>query len=372
MNCQEVQTELSEYLENSLDAVRIKNIEIHLLSCPLCRAEADDLSDCIQQIAQLPMVEPPPGFTQRVMAHVHEIESKPSFWQRLFVPFRLAPPIQATAVVFIAILAVFLYQKESQIKNNSPAQSTTSITPAPLSLDTTSVSETRKSAEPPVPDAKAANDAKSENTKVEISPESAVAARRKTVPEFPSLKGRAPAAPQPGARADAGNTAVEVKDVMPRRAPIQAQEVATGRENLRPAGDTFGIAALPPALFAPERALSPITEPSADMEFIVRPRQTQQRERKESADARGRVERDVATSAAMAKRANPAAPQESSISEIRWFAVPADRYEQFRKELVAEAAIESEKTIGAMERDFGLKSGRELLIKVIILGPAQR
>lgn len=368
MNCQEVQTEISEYLENSLDAVRIKSIEAHLLSCPHCRAEADELTDCIQQIAQLPIVEPPAGFAQRVMAHVRENEIKPSLWQRLLAPLRLTPPIQATAVLFVAVLAVFLYQKESRIKDNPSAQLTTPTAPTASSLDHRSAADARRSAEPPLP---AAKEAKRENSKVEVSQEPAVIARRKIAPQFPSLKDQAPAAPQP---TEAQIPGAEVTNIMPRRAPIQAQEVATGRENLRPGGEAFGIGAtLPPALFAQERALSPITEPSADMEFIVRPRQSQ-RERKDSADtARRRAESDAATAGAIAKRAtSPSALQESSVSETRWFAVPADRYEQFRKELDTEASIESEKSIGPMEKDFGLKSGRELLIKVIILSPTDR
>ncbi len=58
MNCQEAQTQLSEYLESSLDALRMKSIETHLLGCPVCRAEADGLADCIQEIARLPIVDP--------------------------------------------------------------------------------------------------------------------------------------------------------------------------------------------------------------------------------------------------------------------------------------------------------------------------
>ena len=97
MNCQEAQTQLSEYLESSLDALRMKSIETHLLSCPVCRAEADGLADCIQEIARLPIVDPPMGFAQRVMAHARAIEVKSSPWQRIFAPIRFAVPMQASA-----------------------------------------------------------------------------------------------------------------------------------------------------------------------------------------------------------------------------------------------------------------------------------
>ena len=66
------------------------------------------------------------------------------------------------------------------------------------------------------------------------------------------------------------------------------------------------------------------------------------------------------------------APQSSSITEIRWFTVQSDLYDRFKKELAAEASIESEKAAGVLENDFIQKSARELLIKVIILSPAER
>jgi len=123
MTCAEVQLLLSEYIEKSLDTVRMKAVETHLLSCGGCHAETEGLMDCIRQISELPLLDPPIGFTQRVMAHVREIESRPAGWRRVLAPFRIGPPIQATALVLVAIVAVFLYQKESQIRGNpaSPA-----------------------------------------------------------------------------------------------------------------------------------------------------------------------------------------------------------------------------------------------------------
>ena len=43
MNCEEVQAQLLEYLDKSLDRISTKHLEIHLSSCPPCRAEADSL-----------------------------------------------------------------------------------------------------------------------------------------------------------------------------------------------------------------------------------------------------------------------------------------------------------------------------------------
>src|SRR5437773_5828955 len=117
MNCQEVQERLSEYLEQSLDDASIRTVDIHLSSCRLCRAEADSLVRCIQNIAGLPMVEPPLGFAQRVMSHVREIEARPSVWERLWFPLGIKMPIHATAIVLIGVLAVYLLEKDEPHKN---------------------------------------------------------------------------------------------------------------------------------------------------------------------------------------------------------------------------------------------------------------
>ncbi|MGE5854437.1 MAG: anti-sigma factor family protein, partial [Deltaproteobacteria bacterium] len=83
MTCAEVQLLLSEYIEKSLDTIRLKAVESHLLACPSCRAETEGLTDCIRQISDLPLLDPPIGFTQRVMAHVREIETRPSWWRKV-------------------------------------------------------------------------------------------------------------------------------------------------------------------------------------------------------------------------------------------------------------------------------------------------
>jgi len=376
MNCQEAQTQLSEYLESSLDALRMKSIETHLLSCPVCRAEADGLADCIQEITRLPIVDPPMGFAQRVMAHARAIEVKSSPWQRIFAPIRFAVPMQASAAVLIAVFAVLLYQNQSRFKNNQPTESTTPTLAVPSLLqqnDNVGGNAARPNAPPPTA---------TPNTKLDVERkiEATQQARGKSAPDFPASKDTAQVAPQSSAKTEAENVVAELRDV-PHRAPIQAQEVATGRESLRSGGDPFGFGTtfstpFRSGSFAPERALSPLTEPSADVEFVVRRREAQSREPKEAAGSdalRRRAEADDGATATAAKRADaPATPQPSSMTEVRWFTVRAEHYDQFKKELAAEAAIDSERPIGSMTSELSTKSNRELLIKVIILTPTER
>ena len=68
MNCEEVQKYLSDFLDKSLDNERAQEIEDHLAACSLCSEEMASLAECQRLVSGLPVVEPPVGFTNRVMA----------------------------------------------------------------------------------------------------------------------------------------------------------------------------------------------------------------------------------------------------------------------------------------------------------------
>ncbi|MFQ5541861.1 MAG: DUF2275 domain-containing protein, partial [Candidatus Binatia bacterium] len=60
--------------------------------------------------ADLPSVEPPLGFSQRVMTRIREEAERPRIWHRLFLPIRVKIPIHATALLLVGGFAVYLYQ----------------------------------------------------------------------------------------------------------------------------------------------------------------------------------------------------------------------------------------------------------------------
>jgi hypothetical protein len=110
MNCDQVQARLSEYLEKSLERAVHETVESHLSSCPRCQAEAETLAESVRSVADLPSVEPPLGFSQRVMTRVREEAERPHIWHRLFLPIRVKIPIHATALLLVGGFAVYLYQ----------------------------------------------------------------------------------------------------------------------------------------------------------------------------------------------------------------------------------------------------------------------
>jgi hypothetical protein len=378
MNCQEVQLQLSGYLEKSLDAIRMKGVEAHLASCPFCRVEARGLSDCIALVADLPSVEPPAGFAQRVVAHAREFEPEPRLWQRLLGVLGSTAPIQATAVLLIGVLAVLMYQKEPRLRDGS----ITELTPPPPAMQPERQANTVADTAAKIA-SESAGDPRAERkprTRPESTPPPTAPTRPQAKSESLVTEAKAVAQSIPDAQPDRLS---EIAVTAPRRRPIQAQEVSTGREPAAPSSDVFGLGAgigalnRQPFVGAPlsgGRALSPLSEPSADFEFIVRRRALERREgadRGEDLQNRGETAAAIASAAAQRSVPAPAAPS-SSIVEIRWFTVAPHHFEQFRKELAAEANIDSEKAIAAAEKELAAKSPRDhLLVKVIIL-PSER
>jgi anti-sigma factor RsiW len=112
MNCVEAQKHFADLLDHSRDE-RLRKVNDHLAACARCRQEFAAVAACQRLVSALPPLEPPAGFTSRVMAEVREAAHRPNLWQRLFSSLQVKLPLQVTAVILISVLAVFIYRKES-------------------------------------------------------------------------------------------------------------------------------------------------------------------------------------------------------------------------------------------------------------------
>jgi putative zinc finger protein len=381
MNCEEVANHFSDYLDKSLDTATMTRVATHIIACPLCRAESNDLADCIEQVANLPALDPPIGFAQRVMAHVREVEEeKPSVWNWLFQSLGQRVPLQAAAVVMVSVLAVFLYQKEEPLKQNTAmnlaSQSAPPAATAQKEQAPTSESLTPLPANPPA-------EKKLQTTvqaPTDVAEPLADASPRERLANLPAPI-QQPQAPAPF-KAEVEPRLEERKEA-PRRPPIRALEVATGREAGPMSGGAFGFGIGLPfgdlRQLAPRQApmalesFLPIGDRTADFEYVVRRRPAQRRDQVESASvdsARQSAEADSVPGVA-ARRSPPpaaAAPKIESFAEIRFYNVAPEHFEIFKKELAAEANIESESKIYAKDKNT-IPNDRPLLIKVTILLP---
>jgi anti-sigma factor RsiW len=372
MNCKEVHPQLSEFLDRSLDARSVEGIENHLIACPNCRAELASLAECQRLVARLPEMAPPLGFTTRVMANVREAAQQPSWWERIFLlPSKI--PLSATAVILIGMLSIYVYQKEAS--DNLPLTSSSSTERSLPRSEDASIPEKAEPA--PRANQKGSNIAP-------VAKAQGVELANPILRAAPSAKLSTPAAPvaAPAVR----DIPLEDKIEKSRSAPIPAQGVTASPDGIWAGNEAAGFGAPPPigALRQPagrsaaDRSLAIQGEPVADYEIVVRRRPIQRRDQApttSSLDALQKgAESDVAPNPVESRKRPErlAAPASSMPVEIIWYSVPHNSYEQFKKELAGQAAIESENAIVVKEKDPSFSADRPLAIKVTVLPALDR
>jgi len=382
MNCEEVSKQLTEYLDKTLDTAMTTRVATHVISCALCRAESSEFTDCIHQVASLPAIDPPLGFAQRVMAHVRDIEPKPSLWQRLILPLTSRVPVRATALAAVAIVAIALYQKEQPLMQSSD------VNLALRNDAQTQVKEKYPTLTSAAPTA-ALKDRAIETKKTEPANLPAQVAKVAELATSPRSGSSVPAQTQQEKSTTASMREIETSReetiVAPKRPPLRVQEVTTARDNDSRFGDPRSVSPpLPTQLSALRQSGSrptpmalemstPLGDRVADFEFIVRRRLPQRRDQVENvsgADAPQKSNETENPSLAASRPSTPPAAARAkieSIAEFRFYNVAPEHFETFKKELATEANIESEPKTIANEIEAAKQADRQLLVKVTIL-----
>lgn len=342
MKCEEVQFHFSDYLEKTAEGPRAKGIENHLTGCPICREEFSGLLQCRQLIASLPAVEPPLGFTTRIMANVAEAAQKTSFWKRLFVPLKIKVPLEATAVMLIGILSFYVYQKEDHnaaVPTLAQHSSSTNAT----------VTETPNLAAP----------------SAAIEEKQTRSIQRASNIQKPVNRATATTGTDTLRTATVLDTPLQGTAESRRSFPIPVQGIAAGTGL---AGDVGMPRQRTFRLFPTERELPNLGEPVADYELYVRVGSRRGRDVEITANPAQRSGKSESSSSG-SESTKPLNLQSSSVLNVLWYTVRQEQYEQFKSELAAQATIESEIPIGIKEKEWSFRSDGPLYVKVTLLGP---
>ena len=202
MSCHDARESLSAFLDEALAPEERQRVAEHLEGCPECRRELARLE---QTVALLHRVEParaPVGFVDAVTA-----AARPRPWYRrvaaaVFLPFSVKLPAEATAVVMVALLAVYVFERTPALQESARTQPEVREDP-------------REKAARPAPPAGLADRFARDPSSIERSPESKARPLEKEQDrrEAPTTRGRisseaeipkqeaapAPAAPRPDA-----------------------------------------------------------------------------------------------------------------------------------------------------------------------------
>jgi Predicted integral membrane protein (DUF2275)/Putative zinc-finger len=111
MEHNDIRHKLSEYIDGSVTGKEQTAIETHLKTCRQCSNALQELRKTIEHVRTVEEINPPAWMTQKIMTKVRaEAEEKKSIFQRFFYPLTVKLPIQAIAVLFVAVTGFYIYQ----------------------------------------------------------------------------------------------------------------------------------------------------------------------------------------------------------------------------------------------------------------------
>lgn len=111
MHHDDIRHKLAEYIDGSVNDREKAEIEVHLKACPQCSSALSELRKTVEHIKAMEDIEPPAWMSQKIMAAVRaETEEKKGFLHKFFLPLHVKVPIQAVAVLFLAISAYYINQ----------------------------------------------------------------------------------------------------------------------------------------------------------------------------------------------------------------------------------------------------------------------
>jgi hypothetical protein len=387
MNCEQVQQRLSEYLDRLLDPAIHRTIEIHLAGCSPCRAEAELLAECIRRIAGLSDVEPPIGFAQRVVAHVKEIETKPRFWESLLLPLKFNLPMQATALVLVGIIAVYVFDPEPHMKRLAPSQQmfVPTETEGPSARDSTlarsdarsekGIAETvQKPLSPLSPSA--GDQAGTSLAQGEFARQRAAEIPQEQVPAEKEALGRElPVASRPafsiGAEQRGSDPSITGIIQTPQKSkvttpiPVVSEPKGFPLPAAPAAPRDFFSGAFGPSSLASERHK---LAPAPDVEIIVRRRpQAANQDSKENTQAPAQAESGSAVREQTARSIDRLllSLPESTTPQAVSLIIPQSQYERLKADLLRIGTIESESRVAV--RDMNATSAPEAQLRVLLI-----
>jgi hypothetical protein len=389
MNCEGVQKYLSDLLDKSLDVARARAIEDHLAACSRCSEEMASLAECQRLVSGLPAVEPPLGFTNRVMAEVREAANPPSLWERLFLPLRIKIPLQATAVVLIAVLAAYIYQKEPRERESGVTfqpessfrkqEETHNLAPS-AAQGTTSPSKTKQVAEETKARVQEFKDSaqlkEPQSTPKAGEQNKAIAGSQPDAPATARAQNqvRSPATLSPTPLQEKSSAATEAtssRPEQPEKENISKDTAAGGKSLLSPEAREKSAAS---SLDAFRSGTVVGVALAADHELAIRLKQPGRgdkaaADRLASSDAE--AEQRSLTSQEEAKNLDQARERaiQTGQSQTVWLTAARNQYEPFKKELSDLGNIEAESFTPDPKNDAIAKSSDRVRIKVTILPP---
>jgi hypothetical protein len=170
MNCTENRELHSALLDGELTPEERAQVETHLAGCPECSGEFERLARMLGVLHALPPDRAPIAFVDRVLASVRPVPWYARLGRGLREASRVRLPLQAAAVVIVALGALYVFQHSPELRqaarNEAPPVSSRAQAPAPAATTPARPAELEGARTADVPKAQPRAEAKEEDTAV--------------------------------------------------------------------------------------------------------------------------------------------------------------------------------------------------------------
>jgi hypothetical protein len=159
MNCQQIESELSAYLDGELSGPLLAEVEQHVAGCASCQARVGELRKIVAGVSALPKIRPSPQFLTDVRRKIARGErpNERTWFDTLFEPVWLKVPLEAVALIAILVAVGVLTRPISRPEGPAmPARGVAGKEAAETAVPSTERNELPSSSELPVESAPAA------------------------------------------------------------------------------------------------------------------------------------------------------------------------------------------------------------------------
>lgn len=107
---------LSALLDDALAGEQRLAVQRHVDGCDECRRELERLRQTVGLLHRLPPARAPVGFVDRVLEAARPTPWHERLWRRLLLPLRVRLPLEAAALVLVAGLAVYVFERTPELQ----------------------------------------------------------------------------------------------------------------------------------------------------------------------------------------------------------------------------------------------------------------
>lgn len=258
MSCADNRLLHSALLDGELSAAERAQVEAHLATCADCTAELAALARTLGMLHALPAARAPLGFVDRVLEAARPLPWHRRLGRRLFQPLRVKLPLEAAAVVLVALGAVYVFQNTPELQQASrqeqPASAPVPVappaTPAPATGPAVSGTPAPSASAPAEPSQPATKTDQVEQVEKQVEKK-----ERESALSEEAQKKRAATLERRSDSSDASPGATNLmKDAAPAPSPVVAPP---------PSVSPPPIAAAPPAAAPPSEGAAAVAPPAA-------------------------------------------------------------------------------------------------------------